>query len=111
MATSGFLALARSIAACRDGEVVVFGQNLIEESEAMIDPAAGDDGRALEFAESGGCLARVEDDRFGSRHRIDKVAGEGGNAGKLLQEIQCGAFRGEQGAGWSAGGKDDLAGS
>ena len=93
-----------------DGEVVVLGQHAVEKTEAVIDAAAGADGEAFEFAEPGGGFTGVEDDGFGSAYCIDEAAGEGGDAAEALEEVERGAFGGEQGAGRAGGGEDQVAG-
>ena len=93
-----------------DGEVVVLGQHAVEEAEAVVGAAAGADGEAFEFAESGGGFAGVEDEGFGAVHRVNKAAGEGGDAAEALEEVERGAFGRKEGAGRTVGGEDEGAG-
>ena len=94
-----------------DGEMVVLGQHAVVEAEAVVGAAAGADGEALEFAESGSGLAGVEDDGACSSHGVDEVTGQGGDAAETLEEIERGAFGGEKGAGGAGGGEDEVTGS
>ena len=79
-----------------DGEVVVLGEHLVEEAEAVVGGAACAHGEALELAEPGRGLARVEDRGAGAFDGIDEPARERGDAGQALEEVEGGALGGEQ---------------
>ena len=91
------------------GKVVVLGQNAVEQSEAVVCPASGADRDAFEFAKSGSRLARVEDDGFRAGHGIDEAAGQRGYPAEALEEVEGGAFGGEQCTGRAGDGEDDVA--
>ena len=84
-------------------DVVVFDENGVPKSHAVVDGAAGLGGHLFELAEAGGGLAGIEDFSVGSGNRIDVLASEGGDAAQALQEIEGYAFMGEQEAGVPSG--------
>ena len=61
----------------------------------MIDAAAGAHGVLLERAHQRCGLARIED-RDAARRRVDELAGQRGNAGHPLHEVERRALGGEQ---------------
>ena len=73
----------------------------------MTPPARG--GGLFQGAQAGGGLAGVEDAAAGARDGVGELAGGGGDAAQALQEVEGDAFAGEQGAGASADGGDDVA--
>ncbi len=80
------------------GDVVFLDQDAVVEADAMVDAAAEYHRVLLRIAQAGQGFARVDHLGAGAGHRIDIAAHRAGGAGKGLQEIQRGAFAGENGA-------------
>ena len=73
-------------------DVVVLDQNLVVQTGAMIGASAAGDGIFFERAEAGSCLASVENARSGSVDRLYKTGGECGDAGEVLEKVECDAL-------------------
>ena len=88
-------------------EVIVFDHDHVVKAGAVIGAAAGANGGFFEPAPAGGGFAGIEDAGGGVGDGVDGAAGLGGDAAEALEEVECGAFCGEDAAGW-AGEGDDL---
>ena len=78
-------------------EVIVFDHDHVVEADSVVGAAAGEDGLFFEEAQSWGSFAGVEDPRLGMGDGLDVLVGEGGDAGQALEEVERGAFCGEEG--------------
>ena len=88
-------------------EVIVFDHDHVVKAGAVIGAAAGANGGFFEPAPAGGGFAGIEDAGGGVGDGVDGAAGLGGDAAEALEEVEGGAFCGEDAAGW-AGEGDDL---
>ncbi len=80
-------------------QVIVFDHDGVVEPEAMIDAAAGEHGLFFDQAPARRGFARVPDFDGIRLHRLYVAGGHGGDTGEALEEVQCGALGGEDGAG------------
>ena len=85
----------------RPGEVnvVVLDQDHVEQSDAVILPAAACDCQLIHHAQAGSGLARVEDYRFGAGNSIHEGPGQCGDAGHASEEVERCPFSGQQAPG------------
>ena len=81
------------------GEVIVFDHHGVVETHAMVDTATGFDGFFFKQAPAWGGFAGIPDFDGIGFDGIDVAGGHGGDAGEALEEIEGGAFGGEQRAG------------
>ena len=86
-------------------EMVVFDQDHVVETEAMILSAATSNRVFFELAPTGKGFARVENAGLSSRGEIDEAAGGGRDAAEVLDEIEGDTFGFQNGAGVAANGK------
>ena len=68
----------------------------------MVNAAAAADGVFFEGAPAGGGFARVDDAGRGGGEGVGVAAGEGGDAGEALDEVERGTLGGEQRGGGPA---------
>ena len=80
--------LCKSVESRVRGEMVVFQKHHVEETEAMIGPAAGDHSRFLERAKAGRRFTGVENFHAIVCGSIDKLSCQGCDPGQSLQKIQ-----------------------
>jgi len=79
------------------GDVIVFDEDGVVEADAVTEAAAAADGVFLEDAEAGGGFAGVEEAGPGCGGDAgDELGGAGGDAGETADEIEEGAFEGEE---------------
>ena len=83
--------------AAHDGYVVVFDENARAEIVAVIAPTPGADGVLVERAKARRGLASVGDARSFRAGGLDECPGQGGDSGKVLNEVECRAFGGQDG--------------
>ncbi len=77
-------------------DVVFLDQDAVVEADAVVGAAADADRVFLCQPQAGQGLAGVDDLGAGAGHGVDIAAGEGGGAREQLQEVERGAFGGEQ---------------
>ena len=70
------------------GDMVVFDQNRIIKTEAMIETTARPHGIFFNRAQTGGRFARVANARCGVRHKCAQLRGLACNARHVAQKIQ-----------------------
>ena len=87
-------------------EVIVFDHDHVVEAGAVVGAAAGANGGFFEPAPAGGGFAGIEDAGGGVGDGVDGAAGLGGDAAEALEEVEGGAFCGEDAAGWAGEGDD-----
>src|SRR5262245_39902378 len=92
--------LARAVDGAGDAthhrQVIVLDQDAVIESQAVVASAADRHGVFFKHSQSGSRLARVHDLRFRSRDGLNVLARHGGDAGKMLKEVQRNALGREQ---------------
>jgi hypothetical protein len=89
--------------------VVVFNQNGVEKSHAVIRNATGSGRVLFHGAHAGRGLAGIEDPATGSGDSLAKLTGERGDAAQALQEVQRNAFPLKEGARFTFDCGDDVA--
>ena len=82
-----------------DRDVVVLDQDRVVEAVAVVGAAAAAHGVFLQRAEAGRRLAGAGDARLRMGDRIGHGARRRGDAGQMAEEVEGGAFGGEDGAG------------
>jgi hypothetical protein len=81
--------------------VVLLDQDGVEQTDAVIFAPATTHRIFLCVPQAGEGLSCIEDNRAGAFHGLDELSRPAGRAGQGLQEIECGAFTTEYGAGLS----------
>lgn len=92
------------------GEVIVLDENHVPETDTVILATAAGDGVFLEGAPAGGGFPGVEDAGGGSPDGGDETVCGCGDAREVLDEIEGGAFGGQEGAGGTFDDQGGLAG-
>ena len=92
-------------------EVVVLDHGAVVEAHAVVGAAAIGNGLFFEQSVARGGFAGVEDGGGSVADELDVVRGEGGDAAEALEEVEGGAFCGEDGAGGAFDGHQDGTGS
>ena len=96
-------------ATCRRN-VILFDENAVVESDAMIGAAAHAHGIFLREPQAGQRFAGIDDFRARAGYRFDEAAGAGGHRGEHLHEVQRRAFARQQCARFSPQGDERRAG-
>jgi hypothetical protein len=79
-------------------DVVVLHQRGVHQRHPVVDATAGPHRVLLERAQPGQCLAGVADRRARPVDRVRPGSGRRGDAGKMAEQVQRGAFGGQQAA-------------